>query len=82
MTIKKLKMGYAGHMIRKKGDTWARRITEWTPYDAKRKVGRPPMRWRQEIERRVGTNWRREAQNRELWGKIGEAYAREWASGM
>ena len=80
-TIGLLKIRYAGHLARMTRDTWAKRITEWTPYGNKRRVGRPSTRWRQDIEKKLGISWRRVAKNRSLWKKVGETYAREWASG-
>ncbi len=38
---KKLKMKYAGYIVRKREDKWERKALEWTPWDQKRRVGRP-----------------------------------------
>lgn len=42
-SIYKLKLNYAGHLIRGK-DNWTKRLAEWTPWDKGRKRGRPPTR--------------------------------------
>lgn len=41
---KKLKFKYASHMMRVKDDRWSNRTSAWTPYDRKRKKGRPGLR--------------------------------------
>lgn len=77
---KKLKFKYAGHMARTTDrEKWNKPMTEWIPYNCKRRKGRSITRWRDEIRNRVGWSWRRIAENRTMWRKIGEAYAREWA---
>lgn len=77
--IKKSKFKYAGHVMRAKNDRLAKIVTEWRPYEFKRRRGRPKIRWRDEIERRVGSLWHRNAYDREGWRKICEAYARQQA---
>ena len=54
-SVRLQKMRYAGHKTRKKGEVWAKRITEWISYRYKSSKGRPTMRWRQEIVQKVGT---------------------------
>ncbi len=44
-TVKKLKLKYMGHIVRKKEDKWERKALEWTPWDQKKKVGKPKKRW-------------------------------------
>ena len=73
--ITKIKYKYAGHLARTNGTKWHKATTEWTPYE-KRKRGRPAMRWRDEICRRVGTKWGEVAQNRERWKRVMDAAAR------
>ncbi len=57
--IQNLKWKYAGHMVQQKGDRWKKKVEEWTPYGQKRAVGRPMTRWRDEIEKELGPQWRR-----------------------
>lgn len=80
-TVRKLKIKYAGHLAREDHNKWCKSVTEWTPYECKRRRGRPGKRWRDEIEQKLGVLWGRSAQDRRVWQKIGEAYALERASG-
>ena len=52
------------------------KVSEWTPYDRKKKRGRP------DIQKRLGVLWGRAAQNRNTWKEIGQAYARDWEFGI
>ncbi|KAE9420085.1 hypothetical protein Angca_006734, partial [Angiostrongylus cantonensis] len=36
---------WAGHIMRRTDDKWAKRTVEWTPRECKRSLGRPPTRW-------------------------------------
>lgn len=77
---KKLKFNYAGHVARGEGgDRWERKVLEWTPRGQKRKVGRPKIRWEDEIIRHSGIAWKRTVSNRDRWKRVGEAYAQGWA---
>ena len=73
-SIKKAKFKYAGHIMRGKDDRWEKRVTEWRPCEGKRGNRRLKTRWRDELERRVGTLWHREVYGRGKWREIGEAY--------
>ncbi len=72
---KKQKISYAGHIARCTGDNWDQKITKWAPYGRKRGRGRPALRWRQEMENKLGILWGRTAQNRKAWERTGEASA-------
>lgn len=65
-TIRKLKWQWAGHIMRTNDNRWTRLTTEWTPRDGQRKVGRPLMRWTDEL-RKFNSLWWRLAPNRNLW---------------
>ena len=80
-TVKKLKFKYAGHIARNKEDRWERRVLEWQPRGFKRTKGRPRMRWRDEVVHHCGILWERDAQHRDRWARVGEAYAQRWAEG-
>eukprot|EP00795_Rhopilema_esculentum_P010354 gene10354-biopygen12941 len=61
---------WAGHVARMKNHEWAKKTTEWTPWDRKRGKGRPKRRWRDEIEQKAGSTWTQSAQNRDEWRKM------------
>ncbi len=46
--IKKLKLNYARHPAREK-NKWNKIVEEWSLRYQKRKKGRPPRRWRDEL---------------------------------
>ena len=64
---------------RKGNNGWEQKLLNWTPYDHKRRRGRPKIRWRDEIRNHVGLAWQRDAKDRTHWEMIGEAYAQRWA---
>ena len=74
--IKKLKIADAGHIARLPVNRWCRNVTFWVPCGHSTRIGRPALRWRDEIIRRVGVPWCRVPQNHQIWSKVGEAYAR------
>ncbi|KIH43292.1 hypothetical protein ANCDUO_26705, partial [Ancylostoma duodenale] len=39
------KIRWAGHVIRFNDKRWTRAVSDWTPWDVKRTIGRPPTRW-------------------------------------
>ena len=39
--IKKLKLKWAGHLMRSKTNKWAKQVVEWYPREGKRKRRRP-----------------------------------------
>uniref|UniRef100_A0A914C7M2 Endonuclease-reverse transcriptase n=1 Tax=Acrobeloides nanus TaxID=290746 RepID=A0A914C7M2_9BILA len=59
------KLRWAGHIARRQDNRWTTRTTFWWPYDLKRPLGRPPYRWRREMEQAIGPNWHNIARNRE-----------------
>lgn len=75
-TIKKLKLKWAGHLIRDQTNKWAKKVAEWYPREGKRKRGRPTKRWDEDLRAAAGTMWRRKTYDRELWKDLGEAYAK------
>ncbi|GBP37637.1 hypothetical protein EVAR_34674_1 [Eumeta japonica] len=52
---------------------WTSRVTRWTGPPGKRRPGRPPSRWEDDIKRTAGTNWRLVAQDRDKWKSLEEA---------
>ena len=59
------KLRWAGHIARRQDNRWTTRTTFWWPYDLKRPLGRPPYRWRREMEQAIGLSWHNIARNRE-----------------
>ncbi len=79
VAARSLKIHYAGHVARENGK-WTKLTEEWTPLDHKRKKGRPPTRWRDELVREFGLLWKIAAQDRARWKRMVEAYARRCAN--
>ena len=44
----------------------------------KRSVGRPQLRWRDDIQKIAGKNLTLAARSRDLWKQMEEAYIQEW----
>lgn len=57
-----------------------RKVLNYVPDNEKRPRGRPTTRWTDEMRKQIGINQRRETENRNPWGKCGEAYAQKWAA--
>lgn len=70
LSIQIQKWKWAGHLMRYTDERWARRLTDWTPYNWKRSRGRQPTRWRDVFKNFVGHNWTRIAQDREKWHNL------------
>ncbi|XP_048003115.1 uncharacterized protein LOC125239543 [Leguminivora glycinivorella] len=64
------------HVARMPDDKWAKRLTIWKGPFGKRGSGRPRARWADDIEA-VSSNWLTEAQDRERWKRLEEAYTRK-----
>ena len=69
-----LKWRWAGHVARCSDGRWTRKVLEWRPRDSRRSVGRPQARWSDDIRKIAGTGWMQQAQDRERWQTMGEAY--------
>lgn len=78
-TIRLMKWSWAGHTCRMDNNRWTKKAIEWIPRDEKRKRGRPKRRWEDIFIQRCGTEWMRQARDRTLWLRLGEAYANEAA---
>ena len=67
-TVRKMKWSWAGHITRLKYDRWTSRVTTLIPYDKKRRQGRPPKRWRDDLDKYWSdTIWQRTAQDRVIY---------------
>ena len=64
---KESKFRWAGHVARFTDGRWTRAVVEWYPRDRKRPLGRAPLRWDDEIRKRMGPTWTRTARSREDW---------------
>ena len=65
---------YAGHIARLNTDSWANQLGTLRQQKEERKTNN-------EMEAKYGVLSGREAQNRDIWRRLGEAYARKLASG-
>ncbi|CAG9120224.1 unnamed protein product [Plutella xylostella] len=55
--ISTLKWQWAGHVARRADDRWSRKVLEWRPRVGKRRVGRPPTRWSDDLRKVAGRRW-------------------------
>ncbi|PZC80416.1 hypothetical protein B5X24_HaOG214718 [Helicoverpa armigera] len=53
--ISKLKWQWAGQIARRADCRWGRKVLEWRPRTSKRRVGRPPTRWTDDLIKVAGT---------------------------
>ncbi|CAH2229245.1 jg6752 [Pararge aegeria aegeria] len=60
------KLKWAGHIAPRTDRPWGSKIPEWRPRSGKRSVGRPLMRWIEDIKRVAGSRWKA-AQDNGLW---------------
>lgn len=76
--VASLKWRFVGHNARLKDSRWNAALQDWRPWLGKRARGRPQMRWIDDVKRHAGFAWKRMAENRENWRKVGEAYIQKW----
>ena len=72
--ISTLKWNWAGHVSRCTDGRWSRYVLDWRPRLGKRSVGRPAARWADDLKKVAGNGWMREAQDRNGWRSMREAY--------
>ncbi|CAG9088762.1 unnamed protein product [Plutella xylostella] len=65
--ISTLKWQWAGHVARRADDRWSRKVLEWRPRVGKRRVGRPPTRWSDDLRKVAGSRWMQMAGDRLGW---------------
>ena len=76
-TVRKMKWSWAWHINRLKDDRWTSRVTTWRPYDKKIRQGRPAKQWRNDLDKYWSdTIWQRTAQDRVIWRRHAEAFAK------
>ena len=77
-SIKKKKWQWAGHVCRRQDDRWTKKVTDWTINNLRRPRARPMTRWRDEIGKFGGQDWKETSQDRKTWRRLGEAYVLQW----
>uniref|UniRef100_A0A8R1E941 Reverse transcriptase domain-containing protein n=1 Tax=Caenorhabditis japonica TaxID=281687 RepID=A0A8R1E941_CAEJA len=78
LVIKKKKLGWAGHIMRRNDGRWTRLVQEWYPIGEKRPVGRPRMRWCDSLQKEISlfdgkileTHWSTIAKDRMAWKAV------------
>ena len=76
--IKKKKWQWAGHICRRQDNRWTKKVTDWNIINTIRPRGRPMTRWRDDIRKFVGQNWKQKTNDRNEWKSLGEAYVLQW----
>ncbi|CAH2217718.1 jg17 [Pararge aegeria aegeria] len=76
--ISKLKWQWAGHVCRTTDGRWGRRVLQWRPRIGKHSVGRPRVRWTDNLKKVAGSGWIRKAEDRVWWRSLGKAYVQQW----
>uniref|UniRef100_A0A8R1E3J2 Uncharacterized protein n=2 Tax=Caenorhabditis japonica TaxID=281687 RepID=A0A8R1E3J2_CAEJA len=78
VVIKKKKLGWAGHIMRRNDGRWTRLVQEWYPIGEKRPVRRPRMRWCDSLQKEISlfdgenleTHWSTIAKDRMAWKAV------------
>lgn len=70
----KQKWRWAGHIQRTQDERWSSTVTNWYPFNKKRKRGRPHKRWSDDIAKIAGRTWTRLARDRHEWHSKEEAF--------
>ncbi|CAG9132369.1 unnamed protein product [Plutella xylostella] len=78
--ISTLKWQWAGHVARRADDRWSTKVLECRPRVGKRRVGRPPTRWSDDLRKVAGSRWMQMAGGRLGWRSLGEAYVQQWTT--
>jgi hypothetical protein len=76
-TTRELKWNWAGHLARYPTDRLPNAVVSWEPKNGKRRKGRPRRRWKDDIVNAASFMWKRKAQNRQEWKKIGTSFIRK-----
>ena len=72
--IKSQRLRCAAHVMRMENTRTTRKTTEWTPYKT-RPVGRPRLRWMNQVEedlKRMKIGWKAKVEDRQEWNRIVE----------
>ena len=69
------KWRFAGKLARVVDGRWSAEIISWDPdHGIGRRVGRPLLRWADDIETVAGGKWVEAAQDDKLWAHLEEGY--------
>ncbi|CAI5455831.1 unnamed protein product [Caenorhabditis angaria] len=77
--IRQQKTRWAGHMARRNDNRWSTATLDWYPRDWKRPVGRPPLRWSDELRKnhciydnnnKLVEYWTTRAKDRDKWRTV------------
>ena len=75
--ITRQKWRWAGHVERCQDNRWTKRCTNWRP-TGKRSRGRPSRRWEDDIQEKMGDDWREVTNNRDEWRVATEGIIQQW----
>ena len=78
LKVKDAKWRWAGHLIRREGNRWTKRLKEWQPRYWRRCRGRHKRRWRDDITSYTGNTWTRLAKDRRWRQNHEEGYTQQW----
>jgi hypothetical protein len=78
--IARQKWQWAGHIARCASGKWTKRLLCWRPRAWTRGVGRPQLRWTDDVKEIAGINWMQTAQSRATWKLMEEAYVQQWTA--
>ena len=74
-STEKQSLNWLGHVERMAEDNIVQRIKRWKPM-CKRPIGRPKTRWEddvlEDIKNMNARNWKKAAQNRDIWKQVVE----------
>ena len=77
--VKNAKWSWAGHIARRTDNRWTSLIMDWYPRDKKRPRRRPQNRWKDEIRKQAGVNWKTVALDRKKWKcLLGQTFIQQW----
>ena len=75
---KKCKWQFAGETARSSLQKWSTRLLAWRPWHRirpSRRVGRPHLRWADELIACAGSNWISHAHDQSLWSLVQDGFA-------
>ncbi|CAH2259080.1 jg17259 [Pararge aegeria aegeria] len=78
--VAKLKWKWAGHIARRTDGRWGSKVLEWRPRTGKRSVGRPPIRWTDDIKRVAGSRWKQAEPDSGFRNSLQKTYVQQWTS--
>jgi hypothetical protein len=76
--VARLKWKWAGHVARINDGRWSHQVIHWQYIDGTRRRGRPLQRWKDDVSAIAGNLWTRQAQDRNKWLEMEEAFIQRW----